>query len=77
VKAWSLSSKEDNVAELHDWERVGLYLFLMEREEELDDTLFSLYNRLQRGLNEELSIEEMETLRRLYDGKVDIFKRKG
>ncbi len=63
--------------ELQDWERVGLYLFLKEKEEELDYTLFPLYNRLQRGLNEELSIEEMETLRRLYDEKVDIFKRKG
>ncbi len=77
MKAWSLSSKGKKAVELQDWERVGLYLFLKEKEEELDYTLFPLYNRLQRGLNEELSIEEMETLRRLYDEKVDIFKRKG
>lgn len=63
--------------ELGDREKVGLYLFLQEHEEELDEAMFSLYTRIQRLLNESLSIEEMESLDRLYAEKVDIFNRKG
>ncbi len=56
---------------------IGLYLFLQKREEELDDTLFSLYTKMQKIFREELSIEEMESLDYLYENKVDIFHRKG
>lgn len=56
---------------------MGLYIFLQKREEELDDTLFSLYTKIQKIFREELSIEEMETLEHLYENKVDIFHRKG
>lgn len=63
--------------ELSDRQMVGLYLFLQKREEELDDTLFSLYTKIQKIFREELSIEEMETLDYLYEKKVDIFHRKG
>ncbi|MFO7850493.1 MAG: hypothetical protein R6V67_11075 [Spirochaetia bacterium] len=63
--------------DLTDRQMVGLYLFLQNREEELDDTLFSLYTKIQKILKEELSIEEMETLDQLYAKKVDIFKQKG
>lgn len=63
--------------ELSDRQMIGLYLFLQKREEELDDTLFSLYTKMQRIFREELSIEEMESLDYLYENKVDIFHRKG
>ncbi|MFW6343664.1 MAG: hypothetical protein ACOC2B_02875 [Sediminispirochaetaceae bacterium] len=63
--------------ELSDRQMIGLYLFLQKREEELDDTLFSLYTKMQKIFREELSIEEMETLDYLYENKVDIFHRKG
>jgi hypothetical protein len=63
--------------ELSERETVALYLFLGKREEELDESLFSLYTRIQKSLNERLSIEEMETLDRLYAEKVDIFNGRG
>ncbi|MFP4266854.1 MAG: hypothetical protein ACLFQW_02535 [Spirochaetaceae bacterium] len=63
--------------ELSDRQMIGLYLFLQKREEELDDTLFSLYTKMQKIFREELSIEEMESLDYLYENKVDIFHRKG
>jgi hypothetical protein len=62
---------------LSDRELVGLYLQLRRDEDGLDDTLFSLYTRLQRLLYEELSIEEMESLENLYQEKIDIFHRRG
>ena len=55
-------------------ETMGLYLFLREREEELDDTLYSLYVRLQRLLYGQLSIEEMEQIEKLYKENVDVFQ---
>jgi hypothetical protein len=63
--------------DVSDREMVGLYIFLKRREEELDDTLFSLYTRLQRQLYGELSIEDMESIETLYREKVDIFNRRG
>ncbi len=63
--------------DLSDREIVGIYIFLKRREEELDDTLFSFYTRLQRLLYEELSIEEMESIEELYREKVDILNRRG
>jgi hypothetical protein len=56
-------------------ETMGLYLFLRQREEELDDTLYSLYVRLQRLLYERLSIEDMEQIEKLYEENVDVFQQ--
>jgi two-component SAPR family response regulator len=61
--------------EMSGRELMGLYLFLQAREEELDHSLYSLYNRLQRRLCEELSIDEMERIEKLYKENVDVFKK--
>lgn len=61
--------------ELGDRETVALYLFLQKREDELDDTLFTLFTKIQKRLYEELSIEEMESIEDLYQKKVDILNR--
>lgn len=56
-------------------ETMGLYLFLQKREEELDETLYSLYVRLQQLLYGQLSIEEMERMENLYEENVDVFEQ--
>ncbi|MDC7225854.1 MAG: hypothetical protein PQJ61_03715 [Spirochaetales bacterium] len=45
----------------------GLYLFLKERESELDEKMCELGEEIEAYLYERLSIEEMEELRRLYE----------
>ena len=56
---------------------VALYLFMKNREEELDETLQQLYDELQRNLFHYLSIEEMESLAELYEKKVDVLGERG
>jgi hypothetical protein len=61
--------------ELSGRETMGMYLFLRKREDELDETLYGLYVRLQRLLCEQLSIEEMENIANLYEENVDVFEK--
>lgn len=49
-------------------ELVGLYLFLREREGELDTCLEEFYARAEQELYKRLSIAEMEQLRHRYHG---------
>ncbi|HDQ14908.1 MAG TPA: hypothetical protein ENN41_08870 [Sediminispirochaeta sp.] len=56
---------------------IALFLFLREREDELDGVLQGLYQRLQRDLFEKLSIEEMESLEDLYQNKIEVLKKRG
>ena len=46
----------------------GLYLFLKNRESELDAKMSDLCDEIEAYLYDRLSIEEMEELRGLYDG---------
>ena len=59
--------------ELNGKETMGLYLFLNKREEELDEHVYGLYVRLQRLLYEQLSIDQMEQIEKLYEENVDVF----
>ncbi len=59
--------------ELNGRETMGLYLFLNHREEELDEHVYGLYVRLQRLLYEQLSIDQMEQIEKLYEENVDVF----
>ncbi len=63
--------------ELKSRQTVALYLFLKQREDELDDPLLQLYNELQRKLFSYLSIEEMESLEELYKNNVDVLEQRG
>ena len=63
--------------ELKSRQIIALYLFLKNREDELDDSLTSLYNELQRNLFLYLSIEEMESLEDLYKNNVDVLDERG
>ena len=47
-------------------EVLAVYLMLKDREQELDETLLQLLNRLERGLYQELTIDEFENIRNLY-----------
>jgi len=58
-------------------EIVGVYLFLKQREEQLDDLLSKLMARMEKSLYSELSIDEFERLADLYRSNVDVFKEKG
>jgi hypothetical protein len=50
-------------------EILGVYLLLKDREAELDETLLQLLDRLERTLYQELTIDEFENIRALYDDK--------
>ena len=50
-------------------EILGVYLLLKDREAELDETLLQLLDRLERTLYQELTIDEFENIRALYDNK--------
>ncbi len=63
--------------ELKSRQLIALYLFLKNREDELDDSLTSLYNELQRNLFYYLSIEEIESLEDLYKNNVDVLDERG
>jgi hypothetical protein len=43
---------------------------LKDRESELDGTLLQLLDRLERELYRELTIDEFENIRNLYDKKI-------
>lgn len=57
-------------------EIVGAYLFLKEREGELDETLNQLLARIEKALFARLSIDEFERLEELYRSGVDVFDEK-
>lgn len=63
--------------EMKSRQMVALYLFLKQREDELDEPLLQLYNELQRNLFSYLSIEEMESLEELYKNNVDVLEQRG
>jgi hypothetical protein len=48
-------------------EVLAVYLMLKDREAQLDETLLQLLDRLERGLYRELTIDEFENIRNLYD----------
>ena len=50
-------------------EILGVYLLLKDGEAELDETLLQLLDRLERTLYQELTIDEFENIRALYDNK--------
>jgi hypothetical protein len=50
-------------------EILGVYLLLKDREAQLDATLLQLLDRLERTLYQDLTIEEFENIRALYEGK--------
>jgi translation initiation factor IF-3 len=47
-------------------EVLAVYLMLKDRETELDETLLQLLDRLERGLYQELTIDEFESIRERY-----------
>ena len=51
-------------------EALGVYFMLKDKESELDKTLLQLLDRLERALYQELTIEEFENIRNLYDKKI-------
>jgi hypothetical protein len=51
-------------------EALGIYFMLKDRESELDETLLQLLDRLERALYQELTIDEFENIRNLYDKKI-------
>ena len=50
-------------------EILGVYLLLKDREAQLDATLLQLLDRLERTLYQDLTIEEFESIRALYEDK--------
>lgn len=55
---------------LQEREVLGIYFMLKDRESELDETLLQLLDRLERELYQELTIDEFENIRNLYDKKI-------
>jgi hypothetical protein len=55
---------------LHGREVLYIYFMLKDRESELDETLLQLLDRLERELYQELTIDEFENIRNLYDKKI-------
>lgn len=53
-------------------EVLAVYLMLKDGEARLDETLLQLLDRLERGLYKELTIDEFENIRKLYDGRKKI-----
>lgn len=51
-------------------EALGVYFMLKDREPELDEMLLQLLDRLERELYQELTIDEFENIRNLYDKKI-------
>ena len=47
-------------------EVLAVYLMLKDTETELDETLLQLLDRLERGLYQELTIDEFESIRERY-----------
>ena len=63
--------------ELKSRQTIALYLFLKNREDELDQALLELYNEIQRNLFLYLSIEEIESLEELYKNNIDVLEEIG
>lgn len=55
-------------------EMVGVYLFLKKNENELDETLTQLMQRIEKSLFGRLSIEEFERLTELYHSDSELFR---
>ena len=47
-------------------EVLGVYLLLKEREQELEEPMLQLLDRLERALYQELTIDEFENIRDIY-----------
>jgi len=56
---------------------IALYLLLKRHEEELDRNLQTLYVKMQKELFSVLSIEEMESLEKLYLDDVEVLEKRG
>lgn len=61
---------EDGDFPLQGREALGVYFMLKDRESELDETLLQLLDRLERALYRELTIDEFENIRNLYEKKI-------
>ena len=48
-------------------EILGVYILLKDRETELDEAMLQLLDRLERTLYQELTIDEFESIRQLYE----------
>lgn len=46
----------------------GLYLLLRENEDNLDDTMYTLYRRIEKVIFEKFSVGEIERLDQIYRG---------
>jgi hypothetical protein len=62
-RGWKLISE----FQLKGREILGVYLQLKDREAELDEALLQLLDRLERTLYQELTIDEFENIRRIYE----------
>jgi hypothetical protein len=67
-----MSDSRDRGVRIDGRELVGLFLFLRERESELDPQTNAALVRMERYLYERLSIEQFEQLRKLYEKGVDV-----
>jgi hypothetical protein len=48
-------------------EILGVYILLKDREAELDEAMLQLLDRLERTLYQELTIDEFENIRAIYE----------
>ena len=58
-------------------EIIGLFLLLKKNEDNIDEVLFRLRNKLEDKIFENLSIEELENIEELYLKNVDVLREKG
>lgn len=56
-------------------EAMGLYLFLKEREDGLDENLSRILVRLEKRVYDTLSLDELARLPDLYAKRVNVFDR--
>ena len=52
---------------LRGGEILGVYILLKDREAELDEAMLQLLDRLERTLYQELTIDEFENIRAIYE----------
>jgi hypothetical protein len=69
-----MSDTQDSGVRVNGQQLVGLFLFLRQRESELDTPTSAVLVRLERYLYERLSIEELEKLPNLYEKGVDVLR---
>ena len=60
------------VTELSPSETLGLYILLRRREEELDEAMVALFDRLERYLYDRLSIEQIERIETMYEDEIEV-----